>query len=208
MPNETTMNVVKAFADDIIPQLKNDMIPYGFLYELYKRWSKQERHEDSSIGRNSFVRALDELVQTGYITGWTAATKDPVRMENALSEPEPVTVKYKYNPEKFQASLYFNGLVRNKVQNPSATDGTNDHSHFEPFTLDMIYQCQPQLEDFVRAAKIYGQDTEKDHGTIYADMKKAVYTQIGKNAADPRLRSSEAWDCFFNEIKKLLKLDA
>ena len=203
MPNERTMNVVKAFADDVVPQLKNDMIPYGFLYELYKRWSKQERHEDPSIGRNSFVQAIDELVQTGYITGWTAATKDPVRMENALSEPEPVAVKYKYNPEKFQASLYYNGLVRHEAAND-----TNDHSHFEPFTLDMIYQCQPQLEDFVRAAEIYGQDPEKDHNAIYSDIKKSVYSQIGENAADPRLRSSEAWDCFFNEIKKLLKLDA
>lgn len=83
---------------------------------------------------------------------------------------------------------------------------TFDTSHFKQFTLPMIFQCEPELYDILETLRPYGNAPVPKRTELYADVKSRIDEKIGDNAADPRLRSSEAWDCYTDEILKILNL--
>ena len=81
-----------------------------------------------------------------------------------------------------------------------------DESHFKPFTLDMIYQCEPELKTIMQGLKGKKHQNENARRQIYSNIKKQIDKLIGDNAADPRLRSSEAWDCYTDTVLHELAL--
>lgn len=81
-----------------------------------------------------------------------------------------------------------------------------DTSHSRKWTLGMLYAVEPELE--VIAARTAAQKrrrVEQRH-FAYAAAKKAAWKLVGWYARDPRLRSSEAWDCYFRYILEELKI--
>ena len=56
------------------------------------------------------------------------------------------------------------------------------------------------------AAKCCKENPTDDPRRFRSEMENAVRNLIGEYAADPRLRSSEAWNCFFNAVDDILNL--
>ena len=139
MPNRRTTDAVKAFADDIMPQLTRDLQPYKFLYELYKNWQFEKHPDMPVIGRNSFVQAINSLAGSGDIKGWTSTETTHVRPDGMLDAPEPIMTRYGVDAEPGIASTYY-GLLRDTA--PCAKElkdkAAADTGHFKPFTLEMI----------------------------------------------------------------------
>lgn len=81
-----------------------------------------------------------------------------------------------------------------------------DTSHFLPWTLDMLYQVEPELKEI--AARAAAQKRRRVHARYeaYEAAKNAAFELVGWYARDPRLRSKEAWDCFFGHILDQLKI--
>lgn len=88
-----------------------------------------------------------------------------------------------------------------------------DTSYFIPWTLDMIYAVEPGLERIARQtfdraliAEHKRDQRAYERLNAYTVAKSVAKTLIGWSARDPRLRSSEAWDCYFDYILKTLRL--
>ena len=81
-----------------------------------------------------------------------------------------------------------------------------DTSSGKPWALDMLYQVEPELEAI--AAHTVAQKHRGIYARLdaYAAAKHAAYKLIGWYARDPRLRSAEAWDCFFRYILEQLNI--
>ena len=81
-----------------------------------------------------------------------------------------------------------------------------DTSYFLPWSLGMLYGVEPGLEEVARRAS-----RQKRRGFLrrldaYVAAKHEAEKLVGWFARDPRLRSSKAWDCFFNHVLEELGL--
>lgn len=81
-----------------------------------------------------------------------------------------------------------------------------DTSYFLPWSLGMLYGVEPGLEEVARRAS-----RQKRRGFLrrldaYVAAKHEAEKLVGWFARDPRLRSSKAWDCFFNHVLEELRL--
>lgn len=81
-----------------------------------------------------------------------------------------------------------------------------DTSHFRPWTLDMIYQVEPELKEIATRAVAQKRQQFYDRLAAYEVAKDAAWELLGWYARDPRLRSAGAWDCFFGYILGELRL--
>lgn len=73
-------------------------------------------------------------------------------------------------------------------------------------TLQMLYATEPELEAIAKQAAAQKQRPVDDKYRAYVVAKRAAWELVGWSARDPRLRSSEAWDCYFRYILEELKL--
>lgn len=81
-----------------------------------------------------------------------------------------------------------------------------DTSYFKPWALEMLYQVEPELEAI--AARTVSQKRRRIYNRLdaYTAAKAAADTLLGWGARDPRLRSTRAWDCFFDYIVNELRI--
>lgn len=75
-----------------------------------------------------------------------------------------------------------------------------DTSYFKPWSLEMLYQVEPELEAIVAQAVSQKRRRFWAKHEAYEAAKNAAWELLGWYARDPRLRSTEAWDCFFDYI--------
>lgn len=75
-----------------------------------------------------------------------------------------------------------------------------DTGYFQPWTLDKLYQVEPELKAIaVRAVAQRGRRYPVKRAA-YAQAKDAAWQLVGWYARDPRLRSQGACDCLFRYI--------
>lgn len=81
-----------------------------------------------------------------------------------------------------------------------------DESYFMPWTLEMLYSVEPRLRRI--AERTISQRRRRVYNRLkaYSAAKHAAEKLVGWGARDPRLRSSGAWDCYFNYILDELNL--
>lgn len=81
-----------------------------------------------------------------------------------------------------------------------------DTSYMLPWSLDMIYQVEPELEKI--AARTVKQKRRRfyDRLDAYTAAKNDAWELVGWDARDPRLRSQGAWECYFGYILKELNV--
>jgi len=84
---------VRAFFQEFEDQFAWDLLPFPFLYELYRAWFTKTSPSGSPIGRNVFISHIVTLSEES--TGWYCASKEtPVRPGSKMSTPEPLIVEY------------------------------------------------------------------------------------------------------------------
>lgn len=76
----------------------------------------------------------------------------------------------------------------------------------KPWTLNMIYQVEPSLKEFSENALKSKRRNFQKRLNAYIELKCKSGLLIGWDARDPRLRSSDAWDFFFDYIIDELNL--
>ena len=81
-----------------------------------------------------------------------------------------------------------------------------DTSYFRPWRLEMLYEVEPTLQEVAQKAVAQKRRRFYTRLDAYCRAKNEADMLLGWNARDPRLRSSGAWDCFFNYILDQLKL--
>lgn len=83
-----------------------------------------------------------------------------------------------------------------------------DTSYFLPWTLDMLYQVEPELKEIAARTLAPKPKRRKFDAKIdaYNAAKDDAWKLVGWYARDPRLRSQGAWDCYFDYILDELRI--
>ena len=92
---------IRQFVNDILPQCKWKLLPYDFLYDLYKSWKKEKNPSGSIEGYKNFNASLRSvLVEKG---GWSMPDY-AVSSKGKMDDCEPLI--YHYQLEKWYNPLY------------------------------------------------------------------------------------------------------
>lgn len=87
-------NPIKQFAQDILPQAKWDLLPYSFLYDLYKSWFERNRPSGTIQSSMTFKKDLYSIVNDNF-PEWQGADRDArIRPGLRMSETEPMIEEY------------------------------------------------------------------------------------------------------------------
>ena len=81
-----------------------------------------------------------------------------------------------------------------------------DTSYFIPWRLDMLYQIEPGLEEIAERTVANKRRRFSAKLDAYTKAKDDAWELVGWYARDPRLRSSNAWDCLFRYILDQLNI--
>ena len=99
---------VRQFFDELADEFQWDLLPYKFLYDLFKSWFKQNQPSGTMIGKNTFINNLVQIVKPE--NGWLADKTAQHTSAGRMSAPEPLTVTYGL-PE-WQNSVYKGNDIR------------------------------------------------------------------------------------------------
>ena len=81
-----------------------------------------------------------------------------------------------------------------------------DTSYMLPWRRCMLYEVEPKLKDIENRTISWKRRNFSERLDAYTAAKDEAWELVGWYARDPRLRSSEAWDCFFRHILDELRL--
>lgn len=129
---------VRDFLDDVLPLVQWDLLPFTFLYSLYKAWFTQNVPKGAPLSRNVFIGSVTALAESHAIPDW-AASKVVQRSAGRMDDHEPLILTYgltdwmdpKYtgsddrHKTAFPRSAGYRGLLRLTVP-ASAASGDED----------------------------------------------------------------------------------
>lgn len=86
---------IRAFLKEMMPQFVWELLPWGFLYDLYCAWYRRNNQGTSGgmVGSSSFNKDVKRIVGDLYGDDW-AVTKNTMRPGNRMVTPEPLIVEY------------------------------------------------------------------------------------------------------------------
>lgn len=109
---------VRAFAEEFLDRVVWDLLPWRFLYALYRAWLTKDQPSNPPLGYNKFIKhltlILQEAVGEGEGYGWFV-TPAAVRTKNRILGEEPLAVEY--NLDQWFDIQPVNGSIR-KVGTP------------------------------------------------------------------------------------------
>ena len=131
---------VRQFLDDMLPELKWDLVPFSFMYDLYKAWFRKNSPNGSLQGKNTFIMDVTNLLQN--YPDWTCIGRQTaIRPGHMMDAPEPLIAEYNLedwkNPNYTggdinrictpQLKATYNGICRlSKSGGTDASDNTSD----------------------------------------------------------------------------------
>ena len=84
---------VRQFVSDVFPQLRWDLLPYTFLYDLYKAWFREASPSGQMQGRNTFVMDLMHALHGN--SSWACGSPQAkIRSKDRMNGPEPLIARY------------------------------------------------------------------------------------------------------------------
>ena len=105
---------VRQFLDDMLPELKWDLIPFSFMYDLYKAWFRKNSPNGSLQGKNTFIMDVTNLLQN--YPDWTCIGRQTaIRPGHMMDAPEPLIAEY--NLEDWKNPNYTGGDI-NRICTP------------------------------------------------------------------------------------------
>lgn len=105
---------IRAFAEEFLDQLVWDLLPWKFLYALYRAWLSKEQPSSRPLGSNKFIKHFTLILQEDLDYGWFV-TPAAVRTKNRILGEEPLAVEY--NLDQWFDIQPVNGSIR-KVGTP------------------------------------------------------------------------------------------
>lgn len=87
--NETVLQ----FVNEILPECSWDLLPFGFLFDLYREWMRRNSPSSQVPNKSNFIDNLLRIVESD--PEWTChGRKAPVRPEGRMDWPEPLIDEY------------------------------------------------------------------------------------------------------------------
>lgn len=86
-------NPVQSFLNEMLPLLVWDLVPWAFLYDLFKAWFQKTNPSGSIQGRNTFINDVKSLL-SNWPEWQPTNPRDGMRTGNKMNEPEPLIEAY------------------------------------------------------------------------------------------------------------------
>lgn len=84
---------VRQFCEEILPQCAWDLLPFSFLYDLYKAWWQKNSPSGKIQGKNTFIQDIVNLLPSFPV--WSCPNKSqPVPTGNLMDAPELLIADY------------------------------------------------------------------------------------------------------------------
>lgn len=84
---------VRAFWDEFEEEFAWDLLPFSFLYDVYKVWFSKTNPSGSPLGRNAFIGDLVGIISKS--DSWFCTDKTAkIRPGTKMNAPEPIITKY------------------------------------------------------------------------------------------------------------------
>lgn len=88
-------NPVQSFVEEMLPQTVWGILPFGFIYDLYKGWFTENSPSGKIQGKNTFIKEIADMAEAGKIPGFTSlGRKTPMRPKHLMDDPEPLILEY------------------------------------------------------------------------------------------------------------------
>lgn len=88
-------NPIQSFIEEILPETKWNLLPFGFLYALFMAWYEQNNPSGKVQGKNTFIKEITDMAVAGKIPGFTClGRKHPVRPKHLMDDPEFLISEY------------------------------------------------------------------------------------------------------------------
>lgn len=99
---------IRAFLKEMMPQFVWDMLPWGFLYDLYCAWYKRNNpgFNNGIVNKTRFINDVKQLIKDSYSDEWSVTGDNGSRPGNRMCVPEPLI--YEYNLERWMNLMYKN----------------------------------------------------------------------------------------------------
>ena len=108
---------IREFCDEILPELKWDLAPFQFLFDMYLSWFSHNQPSGGVQRRNTFIRDLIEVVKERDDWIYPGKTSDNrhCRFLGAgnMNGPEPLIIQY--NLEDWMNKNYTGGMNTDKI---------------------------------------------------------------------------------------------
>ena len=84
---------IRQFIEEILPECKWDLLPYTFLYDIYKAWFKLTVPGGTVLGRNTFINDLNKAL-INHPVWYPAPAGTAVRPGTKMNAAEPLIFTY------------------------------------------------------------------------------------------------------------------
>lgn len=82
---------IRQFANDILPNCVWDLLPFCFLYDLYREWYSVQIPTGSPEGNRSFIKNLKQIVDSDFGDKWEEVQEN---VKEYMNKPEPLVREY------------------------------------------------------------------------------------------------------------------
>lgn len=102
---------VRQFIDEVLPECVWDLLPFTFLYDLYKAWFDRNSPSGSKQGKNTFINDLINAL--GPDSEWESLnTQTKIWVGHKMDEPEYLILEYNL---KTWENPNYKGTDKNKI---------------------------------------------------------------------------------------------
>lgn len=102
---------IREFLNEMLPVFQWDLVPYAFLFDLYKAWRMKNYPASKTIGRNTFNKKIRQLLANDPT--WEPL-KNSVKPGTMMDKPEYLIVEW--NLCDWQAPLYTGADINRKCR--------------------------------------------------------------------------------------------
>ena len=86
-------NPVEQFLGEILEVAQWDILPFKFLYDVYKPWYTETMPSGKPQGRNNFIKDVQAIIQAGHFPDWVHVNQ-PLHPGHRMDTPEPLIMQY------------------------------------------------------------------------------------------------------------------
>ena len=97
---------VRQYLDEMLPQFVWDLLPYGFLYDVYKEWFSRNSPSGKPQGRSTFINDVKNVIKD-YPEWDVANNGNGVAPDPYITKPEPLIGEY--NIQTWMNTAYTGG---------------------------------------------------------------------------------------------------
>ena len=92
---------IRQFFEELCDEFAWDLLPFTFLYELYKAWFKKNSPSGSPQGKNTFIKDILNCIDANPDYGWFCTDKSAtIKSAGRMDKPEPLIAEYGLNDWK------------------------------------------------------------------------------------------------------------